>query len=33
MTRIADKIAQDYSSYFLYIAEKKRDIRPEWCNI
>ena len=29
MTRIADKIAQDYSSYFLYIAEKKPDIRPE----
>ena len=29
MTRIADKIAQDYSSYFLYIAEKERDIRPE----
>ena len=29
MTRIADKIAQDYSSYFLYTAEKTRDIRPE----
>ena len=29
MARIADKIAQDYSNYFLYAAEKTRYMRPE----